>query len=118
MEPDRVGTYPALSKSGGGYFYDEVLEYRVWIYPEGGADHFRAFLTYEDAHAFSLRTAGAQEPLVLVRQREWIDEPTTGQFTPKKGERITEWKVEWLAGSLRGTASIQDFLKSPREPRD
>lgn len=28
-----VGKYPVLTKSGGGYFYDEVLEYRVWCHP-------------------------------------------------------------------------------------
>ena len=29
-----------VTKSGGGYFYDEVLEYRVWVHPErGGPDH-------------------------------------------------------------------------------
>lgn len=28
-----VGTYPAHTKSGGGYFYDDVLEYRVWCRP-------------------------------------------------------------------------------------
>ena len=27
--PEKVGTYPALCHSGGGYFYDDVLEYRV-----------------------------------------------------------------------------------------
>lgn len=26
---DLVGTYPASAKSGGGYVWDEVLEYRV-----------------------------------------------------------------------------------------
>jgi hypothetical protein len=33
INPSKVGTYPALVKSGGGYFYDEVLEYRVWVHP-------------------------------------------------------------------------------------
>jgi hypothetical protein len=26
VEPDLVGTYPALAKSGGGYVWDDVLE--------------------------------------------------------------------------------------------
>lgn len=25
-----VGTYPAAAKAGGGYVWDDVLEYRVW----------------------------------------------------------------------------------------
>jgi putative acetyltransferase len=35
--PDLIGTYPALAKSGGGYVWDDVLEYRVWCHPERGA---------------------------------------------------------------------------------
>lgn len=37
VDVKKVGSYPALTKSGAGYFYDDVLEYRVWINPaEGG----------------------------------------------------------------------------------
>ena len=82
VDPNRVGTYPAYTKSGGGYFYDEVLEYRVWLHPENGAkpldgrhDYFFAFDQYETAEEFSKSTAGAEEPLVLVRQLQWISEP-------------------------------------------
>lgn len=35
--PDLVGTYSALTKSGRGYVWDEVLEYRVWCHSEMGA---------------------------------------------------------------------------------
>ena len=42
IDPSRVSTYPALTKSGAGYFYDEVLEYRVWVHhAEGGDDSFK-----------------------------------------------------------------------------
>jgi hypothetical protein len=34
---DLVGSYPALVNSGGGYVWDEVLEYRVWCHPHDGA---------------------------------------------------------------------------------
>lgn len=51
-----VRTYPASAKAGGGYVWDEVLEYRVWCHPERGApdeadgsDYYYAFATYEDA---------------------------------------------------------------------
>ncbi len=33
---DLVGSYPALVNSGGGYVWDEVLEYRVWCHPHDG----------------------------------------------------------------------------------
>ncbi|HZK63332.1 MAG TPA: hypothetical protein VFC34_04255, partial [Puia sp.] len=36
-DPDLIGEYPALVKSGGGYVWAEVLEYRVWYHPHDGA---------------------------------------------------------------------------------
>lgn len=119
IDPAQVGEYPALTKSGGGYFYDDVLEYRVWVHPHAGGedlhdgdDYYYAFATFEDAAACSGDTAGAEQPLVLVRQLECICEPTPGVFEHVIGERITEWRVEWLAGSQRTATSIPDFLKS------
>ena len=29
-DPSMVGEYPAVANVGGGYVWDEVLEYRVW----------------------------------------------------------------------------------------
>jgi len=111
VEPARVGSYPALTKSGGGYFYDEVLEYRVWVHPEsGGDDLMNSFKTFEDAEAFSRKTKGAEPPLVLVRQREWLDEPSKGVFERKSGERLTEWQVPWLARGARQGDTIDKFL--------
>ena len=112
VDPSRVGSYSPLSKSGGGYFYDDVLEYRVWVHPKaGGDDYFRAFASFEPAVQFSKRTAGAEEPLVLVRQLKWVNEPKTGQFEPRSDERVSEWRVEWLSGSKRSEDSIAKFLE-------
>ena len=36
-ELSRIGEYPANVAAGGGYVWDEVLEYRVWMHPERGA---------------------------------------------------------------------------------
>lgn len=122
VDPGRVGTYSPDTSSGAGYFYDEVLEYRVWLHPENGAaplngthDYFVAFAQYEVADAYSKNTPGAEEPLVLVRQLEWISEPEHGRFIPEKGERITEWQVKWLSNNKKTSNSIQEFLKHPRE---
>ena len=113
-----VGTYPAHTKSGGGYFYDDVLDYRVWCRPWQGAPdefdgeiYYYAFVTYEQAKAFSDATAGSEQPLVLVRQREWIDEPVSNQFIHKRGERLTEWLVEWLLDGKREEQSIELFMR-------
>lgn len=113
VDPSKVGSYPALSKSGGGYFYDDVLEYRVWLHAKaGGDDHYRAFASYEPALQFSKRTAGADEPLVLVRQKLWINEPQPGKFEPRSDERITEWQTVWLSQNTKRTEeSIERFLK-------
>ena len=121
IDPARVGTYPSLTKSGSGYFYDDLLEYRVWLHPERGAeplngddDYFAAFAQFEPAEEFSKRSSGAEPPLALVRQLEWIDEPKPGQYIPLKGTRITEWQVTWLKDNKRTERSIEEFLKHPK----
>lgn len=117
VNPDLVGTYPTMVESGAGYFFDEVLEFRVWCHPESGApdegegaDYFCAFATYEEALVFSQAASGAEEPLVLIRQNEWIDEPQPGQFIHEKRERIAEWRVEWLSDNKRYPGAIEGFI--------
>lgn len=122
MDNAKVGKYAAKAKSGAGYFYDDVLEYRVWFCPEQGAkplngknDYYVAFAEYERAEELSKASKGAEEPLVLVRQYEWINEPEPGHYQAEKGNRITEWQVEWLEGSKRTPDSTRDFLKLLKE---
>ena len=125
VDLNLVGRYPSQAKSGAGYFYDDVLEYRVWVHPErggerlnGDSDYYEAFAQYEKAEKFSKTHAGAEEPLVLVRQIESVNEPEPGHYVWDKSQRITEWQVRWLAGSKRTPQSIQDFLQHPRPARE
>jgi putative acetyltransferase len=118
----KVGRYPPVVKSGAGYFYDDVLEYRVWLHPERGAekkngndDYFVAFAQYEKALEFSKRAQGSEQPLVLIRQLKHINEPKPGVFEVIEGERITEWQVPWLAGSKRLPGRIEKFLQDHRK---
>lgn len=122
LDPDLVGTYSPLANAGGGYVWDAVLEYRVWCHPENGApdeddgsDYFYPFATYEDALAFSERTPGAEEPLALVLQREYISEPEPGNYIHIKEERVTEWPVKFLTRPRRTENTIPDFM-SPDAP--
>jgi hypothetical protein len=124
VDVGKVGSYPGRVKSGAGYFFDDVLEYRVWLHPERGAaalagtsDYFVAFVQYERAKEFSKATTGAEDPLVLIRQFEWIHEPQPGNYIPERGERLAEWQVEWLTGTKRGSKSIEDFLANRRPVR-
>ena len=110
VDPSKVGNYPALTKSGGGYVYDEVLEYRVWINADGD-DYYYAFATYENAKDFSEKTERAEEPLVLVLQHEHINEPEPGKYEHVTGDRIAEWRVEWLEGNKRRSDTIASFLR-------
>ena len=80
LESTLVGTYPAVAKAGGGYVWDAVLEYRVWCYPEQGArdegdgsDYYHAFTSNQAALVFYEQTNGAEEPLALILQEEYID---------------------------------------------
>jgi hypothetical protein len=119
---ELVGTYPALVKSGGGYVWDEVLEYRVWCHPPDGApdiddgnDYYNVFDNYEEALEFSDENPGTEEPLALVLQREYIDEPQAGKYVHIKQERLTEWPIEFLSRPQRGANTITDFF-SPDAP--
>ena len=121
VNPDLVGTYSAEANAGGGYVWDDVLEYRVWCYPEQGSsnpddgDYYYAFPSYTEALAFSQRTERAEAPLALVRQLEYIDEPNPGEYRHVKEVRVTEWPVEFLRHPRRTPNTIPDFL-SPNAP--
>jgi len=117
LSPDLVGTYAAVAKSGGGYVWDEVLEYRVWCHPEQGApdeaegsDYYYAFASFEEAEQFAKSNPGAEEPLALVLQREFIDEPEVGQYAHIREERIAEWPVVFLSRPRRNDSTIPDFM--------
>lgn len=117
LDPTRVGTYPALAKAGGGYVWDEVLEYRVWCHPaDGGDDYYYAFASSGEAEDFAARTPEAGSPLALVLQREHIDEPSPGEYRHVKEERITEWPVEFLRRPRRTEHTIPDFFAPDAPP--
>ena len=112
-----VGTYPGSAKAGGGYVWDAVLEYRVWCHPERGApglddgsDYYYAFETYEEALAFSEETPGAETPLALILQEEYINEPEPGKYIHVKDQRVAEWPVEFLSRPKRTATTIPDFF--------
>lgn len=122
LDENRVGEYPGFVKSGGGYVWDEVLEYRVWCHPENGAedldegsDYYYSFASYDEALDFYKNNNGSEEPIALILQKEFIDEPETGKYIHVKQERLTEWPVEFLDRPRRNDNTIPDFL-SPDAP--
>lgn len=122
LDPEAVGSYPASVAAGGGFVWDEVLEYRVWCHPERGApdehdgnDYFYAFAAYAEAFEFHRTTTGAEEPLALILQREHISEPEPGKYVHVTEERLTEWPPEFLSRPRRTVRTIPDFL-SPSAP--
>lgn len=121
-DPNLIGEYPGLVKAGGGFVWDDVLEYRVWCHPQDGApdtedgdDYYYVFATYDEALAYSKANAGCEEPLALVLQEEYIDEPEPGNYVHVKEQRLTEWPVEFLRRPRRTDKTIPDFL-SPIAP--
>jgi putative acetyltransferase len=112
----KVGTYDAYTYSGGGYFYDDVLEYRVWVHPREGEVYYQAFPSHKDAELFRKKTYGAEAPLALVRQEEHINEPEDDKFEHIKKPRITEWQLGWLEGSHDTKKQIPIFLEKHRRP--
>jgi hypothetical protein len=123
-----VGTYPAFGFSGGGYVWDDVLEYRVWCHPERGAPdvfegdyyyyyyyYYYYFDNFQDALDYTKENIGTEEPLALILQKEYIDEPEPGNYVHIKEERITEWHVGFLSRPRRDENMIPDFF-SPNAP--
>ena len=122
LDKEKVGKYPALAKAGGGYVWDDVLEYRVWMSPSKGApddadgdDYYYVFTSYQDAKTYSDQAHGAEKPLALIIQREYIDEPNPGEYHHIKEERVAEWPVEFLNRPRRTANTIPDFM-SPDAP--
>jgi putative acetyltransferase len=94
----------------------------VWCHPERGApdkaegsDYYYAFASFPDALRFSKEYPGAEEPLALVLQKEYIDEPTPGKYIHVRKRRVAEWPVEFLSRPRRTENTIPDFL-SPAAP--
>ncbi len=112
---ELIGTYPALVKSGGGYVWDDVLEYRVWLHPHDGDDYYYVFDNYVEALEFSKENQGAENPLALILQKEYLDEPEPNKYVHVMEQRITEWPVEFLNRPRRNPNTIPDFL-SPGAP--
>ena len=84
---------------------------RVWCHPAaGGSDYYYAFATYLEALACSETTPGAGEPLALILQREYIDEPSAGHYVHVKESRVTEWPVEFLQRPRRTDDTIGRFF--------
>lgn len=123
IDLNLVGEYDEAAYSGGGYFFDEVLEYRVWCYPDTDAntldadgnilisnEYYRAFATFEQALEFANDTPDSRTPVALVKQLEWIDQPSRGIYIHNKGERITEWQANWLSRGVRQANDISEFL--------
>lgn len=118
-DKELVGTYPAVVKSGGGYVWDEVLEYRVWCYPRSGAldifegdDYYHEFDNYQEALKFTKANPGTEEPLALILQKEYIDEPQAGKYLHIKEKRLTEWHVKFLSRPRRTENTIPDFFSA------
>lgn len=117
FDPEKVGEYSASAHAGGGFVWDEVLEYRVWCHTDGDDDFVYAFATFAEAQQCFLDTPGADEPVALILQREYIDEPEAGHYVHVVKERIAEWPPEFLQRPKRTPFTIPDFL-APNAPEN
>lgn len=113
VDPKLVGTYPAIPAEDWLLVnsYDEVLEYRV-RFSEGSS--FRAFASYDEAILFSQKFIGAEDPFVLVLQREWIS-IQNGKHMHMKTERVAEVNIEWLKHGPRQAGQLEAYIAAVRE---
>ena len=79
-------------------------------------DYYYAFATYDEALACSKNTRGAEEPLALILQKEYIAEPSDGHYVHVKESRVTEWPVEFLRRPRRTDDTIPQFFAPDAPP--
>lgn len=115
-KPKKIGSFPVEVFSGGGYLFDKVLEYRVWVRNKNVSSELYSFTNYEDALRFRNQTKGAEFPLALVYQAEYIAEPEEGEPVLIKQPRIAEWQVKWLEGNQRNEKNINNLLEDNVKP--
>jgi hypothetical protein len=122
VDREKIGSYPAEAEAGGGYVWDAVLEYRVWCHPgrgaediDEGSDYFYVFATFDEALEYSRAAKGTEEPVALILQEEYIDEPNPGEYLHVKTPRLTEWPVEFLSRPKRNEHTLPNFF-SPNAP--
>lgn len=110
INPEKVGKYPLEVYSGGGLFYDDVLEYRVWQKTTEGLECI-SFVDYPAAAAYykAHKTLGAQEPIALVFQNSYLEETSDG-YKWVKEHRVAEWQVSWLKAHDNTAERIPSFL--------
>jgi hypothetical protein len=102
--------------AGGGLVWDAVLEYRVWVHPRRGNDWYRAFVTAGEAEAFARATPGAEDPLALILQQEYLEEPESGVYVHIQRRRVAEWPLTFLHRPRRTARTIPDFMAPDAPP--
>jgi hypothetical protein len=121
----NIGSYPPIVNIGGGYRYDDVLEYRVW-FNISRIPQFVAFINYESAHNFKCFLKQYTQNIhtvALVRQK-WYYRCIDDKFTPLLGDtiykfpndekryikvekiRLTEYKIQWLLEKIEPESSF------------
>ena len=106
VDPAKVGEYPASVFAGGGYVWDEVLEYRVWCHPERGAPRDdRALLVRPHRHA----GAGAE-----ARQAQPHAQPEQGHRQPQLRQGVGAGQQQ-VAEQRQRRSDLQQTQRPPAE---
>jgi hypothetical protein len=88
----------------------------VWVHPRSSSDWYRAFATAGEAEAFARATSGAEEPLALILQEEYLDEPEPGVYVHVQRRRVAEWPLPFLRRPQRTARTIPDFMAPDAPP--
>src|SRR6185437_11903946 len=96
-DKDKIATYDLESFSGGGFRYDHVLEYRVWVtYKDGKLGcHAYTHPSFININDFHWKKIIDIEICALIEQITYYDEDGVTLITPEK-PRITEWALYFL----------------------
>ena len=105
LDKSKVGTYGALQKSGGGYLYDEVLEYRVW-----DRNEFDFFDNINEATIHAKKIGAEVTPLVLQKAGHWVSWDKDDKISIGDEDRIAEWRLDWLLTSKYSPEKLKEKM--------
>ncbi len=122
VDHQKVGYYGNAESYNDGYFWDELLEYRVRcraLPNDEEEELLYCFKDYQSAFTFYKKTPTTQELNALILQKEHITRLNRNAFKHIDTPRMVEWPAHFLMRPQGSTAFIITFLRltTPQEKR-
>lgn len=123
IDSQKVGYYGHADSYNDGYFWDELLEYRVRcraLPTDEEEELLYCFRDYPSAFEFYKKTPTAQELNALVLQKESITRLNRNEFKHITTPRTAEWPAHFLMRPQGSASFIAKFLtlSTPQQKKE